>query len=609
MVERSLLVKAGIAVAVVAAVVLGGFLLVFGANFQQPTVVAINNSFGEVTQSSAVIDSRVVVENPNEEPIPGTVTITYTVKLNDVTVATGRRSGVKLQPGRNVIDLRTRMNNSKIPMWWVSHVRRSENTTLQILPRVSYSGVPLGSTLALRTSQIRTRMLGPLDPENTTTVVAGNRTLLTVSDRNATWGEVTAERTPIWVTSTLRNRHDAPVRIDGTVYEIRMNGVVVGQGRTNDSFVVAPGESIAYNTTATIDASEMQDWWVSHLQAGQRTELTVEVFGMVEDDGELVRVPIAMFRQRSRVTTDMLRSGNGSVEPLPLESEPPTLHQPTTGRPDSDWGEVGEETTEIVTSVPVDNPNGERISRLIDVRASHTTTINGIEVASGTETTENLPPGESTVTVSSTMAHDTVPRWWARHINNGERSTVNTTADGTADVGVTTFDVAIDPADTVLNTSVLAGYNTTEDQSVEGLGRSLVTVDRTTAVWGHATPAEAPIEMTVVLENNQPGEVTIRDINYTATLNGVVLADQELDRTITLSAFERETVTLELTLDNSKMAAWWPTHVRNGERSQLRSESWATVEFGGNSDRVKFDAFGEERTVTTSVLVDRDEDE
>lgn len=607
MVERSLLVKGGVAIALVVALVVGGFLVVFGPNFQPPRVERINSSFGTVTEESATIDSRVVVNNTNEKAVPGTTRLAYTVRLNDVTVATGAKSGIKLEPGRNVIDVTARMDNGKIPAWWVSHVRNDGNTTMTIQPRYSFTGIPLSSTLPPRRRPVELRLLEPLANGTSETVVAANRTLLTVSDRNASWGEPSEGRTPIVVSSRLHNRHEAPVRIDGTVYEIRMNGIVVGEGRTNDSFRLAPGESTEFTTMAAINATRMQAWWVSHLRNDQRTELTVEVFALVEDDGDLVRVPIAIFRQRSAVTTDMLGSGNATAEPLPVESDAPELRQPTTGEPDSDWGEVGEETTEIVTTVPVDNPNEEQFSRLIEVRASHTTTINGIQVASGAETTEELPPGESTITVRSEMAHDTVPEWWARHLNNGERSTVNTTADATADVGVTTFEVAIDPADQVLNTSVLEGYNTTEDQSVDGLGRSLVTVERTTAVWGHATPSEAPIEMAVVLQNNQPGEVTIRDINYTASLNGVVLADQELERTITLSAFERETVTLELTLNNSRMAAWWPTHIRNGERSQLRSVSWATVEFGGDSDRVRFDTFDANRTVTTNVLVDRDE--
>lgn len=606
--RRDLLVRGGLAVAVVAALLVGAYLFFLGPNFQQPQVVSVDSSFANVSEESATIDSRVVVRNPNEKALPGTVDLTYTVKLNDVAVASGTRSGLKLEPGRNVLEVTAAMDSGQIPAWWVSHVRNGGNTTMTIEPRVSFTGVPLGTSLSTMRRPVQVRVLGPVSEGATGPVVAANRTILDVTDRNTSWGEATDEATPIVVTSRFRNRHDHPVGIDGTAYEIRMNGVVVGEGRTNDSFRLAPDETAAFTTTAAIDPQAMQDWWVSHLRNDQRTELSVAVFALVDDDGELVRVPVAMFRQRSAVTTDMLGSANGTVEPLPVGDDGAEIRRPTTGTPDSDWGEVGEETTEIVTTVPVANPSGEAVSRLLDVRASHVTTINGVRVADGSRTTDGLAPGNSTLDVVSRMAHDTVPRWWARHLNRGERSTVNTSADASVDVGVTTFDVGLDAEDRVVETAVLSGYNSTTDQPIGGLGGSPVTVARTTAVWGRATPSEAPIEATVVLENNRPREVTIRDVNYSASLNGVVLADEALDRTVVLGPFERREVTFEPTLDNARMAAWWPTHVRNGERSTLRSESWATVAVGGRTDRVRFDALGGNRTVTTDVLVDRNDD-
>lgn len=607
MVTRDQVVKAGAAVGVVAALLVGGYLLLFGPNFQQPQVTAVNNSFVDVSEESATIHSRVVVENPNEKALPGTVDVHYRVQLNDVTVATGTKSGIRLEPGRNVIEVRSAMDNGKIPEWWLSHARKGGNTTLTIQPRISFTGVPLAAQLSTMRRPVEVRVLGALSEGATGTVVAANRTLLNVTDRNASWGDPSGGATPIVVTSHVRNLHDEPVGIDGTAYEVRMNGIVVGEGRTNDGFTLAPEEATAFTTTAAIDAARMEAWWVSHLLNDQHTELSVEVFALVEDDGDLVRVPVAMFRQRSAISTDLLGTGNGTVEALPVDTGGGSIEQPTTGTPDSDWGEVGEETTEIVTSVPVDNPNDANVSRLLDVRAEHATVINGVAVADGSATTDGLPQGASTLTVRSEMAHDTVPRWWARHLNNGECSTVNTSAVASVDAGVTTFDVDIEPEDQVLETAVLEGYNSTADQPVGALGGEPVTVSRTTAVWGHATPSTAPVEATVVLENNRPAEVTIRDINYTAALNGVVLADETLETTIVLGPFEREEVTLDLTLNNSRMAVWWPTHVRNGERSTLRSESWATVEAGGETDRVRFDAFATNRTVTTDVLVDRNE--
>jgi LEA14-like dessication related protein len=109
--------------------------------------------------------------------------------------------------------------------------------------------------------------------------------------------------------------------------------------------------------------------------------------------------------------------------------------------------------------------------------------------------------------------------------------------------------------------------------------------------------------MAVTVTNERSVPVTLRDVTYTVALNDVRLADErELDRTVELPPGTTRTVEFTLYLDNSETAAWWPTHVRNGERSELRTDARGTVEVYGVSNRVDLDFLGTNATVETDLL-------
>lgn len=599
-VSRKVLAVTG-GVVLLAAVVAGVYVYTLGTDFQQPTVESMESEFGNVTNETALVHSRVVVDNPNNESLPASATINYQVRMNSVTVANGRKPGIQLQPGRNVVNLTAEFDNSKIPAWWVTHINNDSYTTVTTTGRVSLAGLPLGTKLPPQNQTVETDLLGPLANESDQEVVVANQSILLVTNHRAAWGKATAERTPVRFSVDLENTHDRPVTLDGTAYEVRMNGVVVGEGTTADSIRLDPGESGTFTSNAAIDTPKMQRWWVTHLRNDQATHLEVEVFAVVEDDGEREHVPLAVYDTRARFESDLLGTGNTSVEVLPPEPRE-EFAEPEVVETGSEWGEVTDETTEVVTHATVHNPNSGAFGDVLELRVNETTTINGVKVTDGTGTLDGLEPGNNTLTVTGTMDHDTVPRWWARHVNNGERSTVETTTTGTVDIGVTTLDVNPPDRTNTQETDVLRNLDSDEDQEIQRDGRTIATIRQTRAEWGEATPERAPVTVDVTIENEQLSTMTIRDIDYLVQLNDVTLADDRIDESYTIAPLSTETIELTLVLNNSKMAAWWPTHVRNGERSTLHTETEATVEVGGRSERVTFDALGGNTTVRTDLL-------
>jgi len=78
-----------------------------------PSVVGVENRFGEVTNETTTIDSDLTVNNPNPVGVSlGGVTIDYGVSMNDVSMANGTKEGVSVGTGNTSVPFTTELDNS-----------------------------------------------------------------------------------------------------------------------------------------------------------------------------------------------------------------------------------------------------------------------------------------------------------------------------------------------------------------------------------------------------------------------------------------------------------------------------------------------------------------
>jgi LEA14-like dessication related protein len=589
---------------VLLAVLVGGAALYFTGgdlSFDEPTIQSVETEFGAVSAERTEVQTAVVVDNPNNQSFPGSATLTYDIYMNSVQVSSGTEGGVGLDPGRNSINFTANLDNSKIPAWWVTHVNSDERTVVSTRASVGVAG--FDRSLPPQNRTIETNLLGAFTASNTSNVTIADRRILVVSNRTAAWGTANDQRTPIEFSTGLRNTHDQPVRLDGTEYRIVMNNVTVGEGRTDDSIRLDPGENSTFTTRAALDTPAMENWWVDHLRNRQTTDLRVEVFGLVRDDGELKRVPLNVFDRELRFRTDFLGPNGTRTEQLDTGRTAPTFTEPTVRNTSAQWGEVTDERTEIETTVAVSNPNEGSYNDLLSLGVEQTTEVNNVTFARNETTVEQLPTGNGSFGFSSYADSDAVPQWWSRHINNGERSTVVTTADGTADIGITTLPVDLPDRRTTQETSVIEELNSDENEPVEADGRTVLTITETRAEWGRSTPERAPLEVTVTARNeNTLSEVTVSRLEYVVDINDVRLADNASTRSYTIPPGATRELTYTLYLDNQQMDEWWPTHVRNDERSVLTTNTTAVIETRRGTERATFDIFGNGTVIETDFL-------
>jgi len=586
-------------VALVALVVLIGILVATGV-LAAPTVETIDNGWGEVTDDSTQIETQVVVDNPNPIPVPGIIDVSYTASLNDVTLTQNTRSGIGLSPGTNTLRLSSAIPNDRIADWWVTHVNNGEQSTLRIDPSVSGPG--FSQSLAGRTTAIETDLLSSFGGQGPETVTVDGEPFVVLSDQQASWGEATAETTPLSFTTTLENVHDYPVTLDGVEYVVSMNDVTLGSGQTTDGVEIEPGESGRLSVDASLNTSAFADWWPTHVRNNESSRMQVQLYGIVDQDGERKRVPLRLYQQRLEFETDLLGDGTTSVESLPTQREDITV--PTVAETERRWGDITGAGAEVVTMVELGNTTD--ISKLRDVTrltVDRSTAINGVTVLDST-TTRGLPLAGEPLTVRSQMDNDAFADWWVRHVNGGETSTIVTEASATVDVGITTFDRPLTDEQTQFRTDILGAVGSDGPQTVTVANETIAELGEQEAAWGEATAETTPFTFSTAVENRHDRPLAFEDFQYTVEMNDVTVANGTSDKALTVAPGETRTLDVRVPMSTPKLSEWWTTHLRTDERSNVSVQLYGIVDRDGQRERVPIPLVEDRFRLSTDLLGD-----
>ena len=311
---RALLFGSTIRVAVT--VVAGLGLVVGGAFFAGflgvPSVEQIDNEFGAVNDTHTEIETDLVIHNPNPVGVRlGDTSVNYTVAMNDVRMASGDKRGVGIGTGNSTVNLTTYLHNERIPAWWVSHVRGGEHTNLTVSATVQPGFVGQSATFQPAAETIETDLLGQFNSSENRPVNADmplvEDPVLVIERTNASWGNVTDERTPIDLEFGVYNPKMSPVVVSNVGYNITMNDVPVGAGETEDGQTIPGKTSRVVETPTVIDNENLNEWWVTHVENDQTTELRIDFYAEIEPPGssETIRVPLDDLTYTQTIETDM----------------------------------------------------------------------------------------------------------------------------------------------------------------------------------------------------------------------------------------------------------------------------------------------------------------
>lgn len=582
---------------VVSAAGVGAAVSTGALSLQSPTVESVENEWGEVTDERTGIRTNVVVNNPNEFGVPGVASVSYDVTMNDVTMAEGSSGSLSLSPGRNEMALRTDIDNRKIPAWWASHINNGEETTLSVEPSVKAAF--FSKSLPTTDRTFETDMLSSFDSDTGRSVQVGNQTLLTVEGTEASWGHATRNETPLRFAGTVHNPNGAPIKFSKIGYEVSMNDVTVADGTTEEGVEIAANSTGTIQINSTLDNRKLDEWWVSHLNRGEKTNLNVSVFAVVEtDDGER-RVPLPFLSQQVVFETDILGGGQATTRAVENSGdfgvEPPRVESV-----ERDWTTTGS-GTQFTTRILVNNPNSAD-SRLgnVSLDATYRAALNDVTLIEDSQQM-TLTPGKNELTVSQSVSDEVIQRWWVSHVENGEKTRLTTEGRALADLGFAEVPVPLPKQHETFTTDMLSGVEGGNEE-VTVRGATVAKIHDTKADWGEPTMTRSPIEIDGKVTNQRDRPLTVVKLGYEVEANDVVLADDETEVGTTIPGKSTRAINATAALDNGKIDDWWVSHLQGGEKSELSVSYYAVVEYRGTQFTVELDSMSYTKTIETSAF-------
>jgi LEA14-like dessication related protein len=342
-----------VTLAVVAVLLLAGVAFFF---LSQPSVAGVDNRFGAVNETTTTIESDLQVRNPN--PVGATLgglTVDYAIDMNGIRMATGTKGGLSLPQGQSSVPMTTRLANERIPTWWVSHVRNDERTTLAVNADVHSSTLGASFGAPQVTRDIETDIISAFNSTEDRPVGSSptGGPLLVIRETSAEWGEVSAAETNTDMRFVVYNPNAYAIPVSELSYRATMNGIEMGNGTTEDQGVIPPGETRTIEATTTLNNDNIDEWWVSHLQNDQVTDLRIDFSARFELPTETVEVPLDPLTYTRTIETDIFDNkaeassdANGTATPTPSGTSTPT---PT---PSDDDGLLDDDGTATPTPTP-----------------------------------------------------------------------------------------------------------------------------------------------------------------------------------------------------------------------------------------------------------------
>jgi LEA14-like dessication related protein len=181
--------------------------------------------------------------------------------------------------------------------------------------------------------EITTDVIGQFNSEETRPVNANKPLIedpvLYVNETSAAWGSVSQSETPIDMAFTVYNPKTVSYTITEIGYEITMNDIGVGEGTTSDPYVIEGESETTIEAATAIRNQRLDEWWVSHLERNQVTDLRIDFYARVElPVGETIRIPLDELAYEKRIETDFF----GTKPETGTESESPSSNEtPTDG--------------------------------------------------------------------------------------------------------------------------------------------------------------------------------------------------------------------------------------------------------------------------------------
>lgn len=290
--------KKALAAVLVGAIGTGATLYATGVIQEPGYGVQDKGDWGEIENNTVNVISSVYVYNPNSFGLNlSNVNVSYKLKMNDILLAQGNKSGVAIPEEENkTIELVSRLQAGNVPDWWASHLQNGESSELEVPVQIDVKAFSRNfsfSTTA-HTDTIQTDIDSQLNKAFSN--VEGNyswsptsteigETRIVVDDVSAYWGDVSREETNLMIDMSIKNPNSYPIPVPQFTGGLNMNSIRLAEWDANnveianaaDDAMIQPGETQEVTVKAAMDNDKIDDWFLSHVEKDERTDASTEI--------------------------------------------------------------------------------------------------------------------------------------------------------------------------------------------------------------------------------------------------------------------------------------------------------------------------------------------
>ena len=278
----------------------------------QPEIISTTYRWGQVTQSETEIITDITIRNPNPVSIP-IKDIRTTVTLNNIDMATMEPTGdIEIKPQSDTtITLSAKLNNGKLPQWWVTHINNNEKSTLDINGVITFDLKLTDYNYPFKLSNpIRTDLMKSLNSVGSNSLSIGGISIRTESE--STWGTINEGHTELITTVTTYNDNppnslipfSLPLIILKSRAFFEMNDIRLAESTSDKQTMILPGSSKTVTYITKIDNSKLNEWWVSHIKNDETTSTHINIQSYF--DVGVYKHDFPALELGSEFTTDML---------------------------------------------------------------------------------------------------------------------------------------------------------------------------------------------------------------------------------------------------------------------------------------------------------------
>ncbi len=269
----------------------------------KPEIREISHEWGKVTSSTTEIITKIKVYNPNPVPLPLKDILTE-VCMNNIKMGEGSALKAEIKANsESTIIISTKLENGRIPEWWVSHIKNGEKSTMNVKGYLVFDLKITEFKYPIELSNpIETDILAGLSSDTPQKINVGPITL-TIKSIKSHWGEVNEDYTEIITLATIYNDNLVPVPITKLHYLVEMNDIKLAEGSSDVATVIQPKSEATLTFIPKLDNKMLDEWWVSHIKNGEKTKVKIVLQPVIEVAGKEFKFTLA--EKESEFTTNL----------------------------------------------------------------------------------------------------------------------------------------------------------------------------------------------------------------------------------------------------------------------------------------------------------------